>query len=61
MVWDSKPDVAFQSVWEHEDGVMIYAETRGFKAQIVASKQIEQVNRYSPRTASRSETRFCRL
>uniref|UniRef100_A0AAV2LYT0 Uncharacterized protein n=1 Tax=Knipowitschia caucasica TaxID=637954 RepID=A0AAV2LYT0_KNICA len=30
---------------------MIYAKTCGFKAVNVASKQIEQVKRYSPRTA----------
>ncbi|KAL6483035.1 hypothetical protein SRHO_G00149120 [Serrasalmus rhombeus] len=39
---------------------------RGFKALNEASKQIEQVKRYSPRTASvpgacRSEARVCRM
>lgn len=45
---------------------MIYAKTCGFKASNAASKQIEQVKRYSPRTrrepgAARSEARGCRL
>lgn len=45
---------------------MIYAKMCGFKALNEASKQIEQVKRYSPRTESvpgacRSEARVCRL
>lgn len=45
---------------------MIYAKMCGFKALNVASKQIEQVKSYSPRTrkepsARRSEAHGCRL
>lgn len=45
---------------------MIYAKACGFKAHNAASKQIEQVKRYSPRTgmepsACRSEAPGCRL